>query len=87
MSDVAKAIEPPFTLWKKLLIKNVNALKLDENTKRLVLFRLLEGKALEILANIPDVEKLDFDKQLAVLEPRLTTKLDDSEWGIKCFAS
>ena len=52
-----------------------------------MLFRLVEGKALEMLANIPDVEKLDFDKQLAALEPRLTTKLDDREWRINFRAA
>ena len=75
----------PFTLWKNLVITYVNVLKLDEDAKQLVLFRLVEGKALEMLANIPDVEKLDFDKQLAALEPRLTTKLDDREWQIIFF--
>ena len=60
-------------------------IKINEDAKRLVLFRLLEGKALEILTNIPDVEKLHFDKQLAALEPRLTTKLDDREWQIIFF--
>ena len=77
----------PFTLWKNLAITYVNVLKLDEDAKRLVFFRLLESKALEILANILNVEKLDVDKHIAALEPRLTTKLDDREWRIKTFAA
>ena len=45
----------------------------------------LEVRALEISANNTDVDKLNFVKELAALEPCLVTKLDDLEWHIYFF--
>ena len=96
MATLASAIEPPkfgtqgkfpFSLWKGLVKNYVVALDLKDDAKKLILFRLVEGKALEILVNIPGIEKLSFENQLAELEIRVTSKKDDREWRIKFWAA
>jgi len=95
MSNLASAIEPPkfgtsgvlpFSLWKGLVINYVEALKLTEGAAKLVLFRLLEGKALDILVTIPKISDLKLEDQLAALEVRLTSKRDEREWRMRFHA-
>jgi len=77
----------PFNLWKGLVKTYVGTLELKDESKKLILFKLLEGKALEILAKIPQVAELSFEDQLTKLEERLSSPRDAREWRARFWAA
>lgn len=77
----------PFKLWKNLVKNYLGAYKLEEDAQKVVLFKLLEGKALEIFVKIPGVDVMTFEEQINLLEERLCPSEDDRLSRAKFWAA